>query len=171
MQSKVYVISDTHFGHANIIKYCDRPFNDADQMDSMLIKNWNEIITPDDIVWHLGDFALKNKEKTINYFRRLNGRKMLVLGNHDIFPEQFYRDLGFQYVSRFPIIYDKKIILSHAPIDKDQKIGDFFNIYGHVHNKREEYRDDNSYCVSVENINYRPILINEVLAKIKAGEK
>ena len=109
MQSKVYVISDTHFGHANIIKYCDRPFNDADQMDSMLIKNWNEIITPDDIVWHLGDFALKNKEKTINYFRRLNGRKMLVLGNHDIFPEQFYRDLGFQYVSRFPIIYDKKI--------------------------------------------------------------
>ena len=57
----IWFTSDTHFSHCNIIKYCNRPFKDVDEMNKILIQNWNNVVRPDDIVWHLGDFALGDK--------------------------------------------------------------------------------------------------------------
>jgi calcineurin-like phosphoesterase family protein len=79
----IYFTSDTHFGHANIIKYCDRPFKDTDHMDAVLIEKWNTIVSPADTVFHLGDVALGNIDKSLACVSRLNGYKICVLGNHD----------------------------------------------------------------------------------------
>lgn len=75
--------SDTHFGHANIIKYCDRPFASVDAMNKAIIKNWNSVVSPDDTVYHLGDVALGDINSSLACVGALNGYKILVLGNHD----------------------------------------------------------------------------------------
>lgn len=80
---KIYVTSDTHFGHRNIIKYCNRPFNSVEQMDSCMIDIWNAIIKPNDIVFHLGDFSLAGAEIAGPIIDKLNGKKILIAGNHD----------------------------------------------------------------------------------------
>ena len=77
------VVSDTHFNHANIIKYCSRPFESIEQMNEELIKRWNNTVAKDDIVYHLGDFAFGSKEQLKEILGRLNGRVRLVMGNHD----------------------------------------------------------------------------------------
>lgn len=76
-----WFISDTHFDHLNVIKYCDRPYKDVDEMNEMLVKNWNETVAPDDIVFIVGDFSLS--ERALRFVARLNGTKILVSGNHD----------------------------------------------------------------------------------------
>ncbi len=75
--------SDTHFGHENIIKYCDRPFGSVDEMNKTIIRNWNSYVAPEDIVYHLGDVALGQITDSLNCVSALNGHKILVLGNHD----------------------------------------------------------------------------------------
>ena len=79
----VFFTSDTHFGHANIIKFCNRPFRDIDHMDEELIRRWNATVTPDDTVYHLGDVALGSRERWGSRLSRLNGTIYLVPGNHD----------------------------------------------------------------------------------------
>lgn len=81
----VFFTSDTHWGHAAIIRYCKRPFANVRDMDEAMIANWNAVVRHDDnVVWHLGDFAHGADAKHVrSVFRRLNGRKMLVIGNHD----------------------------------------------------------------------------------------
>lgn len=78
-----WVTSDTHFGHKAIIKYCNRPFKDAKTMDRTMIKRWNRVVQPKDTVYHLGDFGLTSKKRKIKIFNKLNGKKILILGNHD----------------------------------------------------------------------------------------
>ncbi len=80
MPSNVYFISDTHFGHSKMMKYCGRPFASVEEMDEGLISKWNARVPPTGTVYHLGDFAFRNHE---DYLRRLNGRIHLILGNHD----------------------------------------------------------------------------------------
>jgi calcineurin-like phosphoesterase family protein len=77
-----FFTSDHHFWHANVIKYCDRPFTSVEQMNEMLIKNWNDIVGPDDEVYCLGDFSMAFRPVEA-YTNRLNGKKYLVPGNHD----------------------------------------------------------------------------------------
>lgn len=79
----VFFTSDTHFGHENIIRYCDRPFKDTDEMDEAIIARWNETVSPEDTVYHLGDIALGQIAKSLPKVARLNGYKIAVLGNHD----------------------------------------------------------------------------------------
>jgi calcineurin-like phosphoesterase family protein len=79
----IWFTSDTHFGHANIIKYCERPFRDTDHMDAVIVDNWNSIVSPEDTVYHLGDVALGTIDKSLANVGRLNGYKILVIGNHD----------------------------------------------------------------------------------------
>lgn len=78
-----YFTSDTHFGHGNIIKYCLRPFADAGEMDRAIINNWNEIVKPEDTVYHMGDVAFTSPERAKHILSVLNGHKILILGNHD----------------------------------------------------------------------------------------
>lgn len=78
-----WFVSDTHFGHKNIIKYSNRPFNSVEEMDALMIQNWNKLVKPNDTVYHLGDFAFGKFEFVRDVIRELNGKKHLILGNHD----------------------------------------------------------------------------------------
>jgi calcineurin-like phosphoesterase family protein len=86
---KTYLISDTHFSHKNIIKYCNRPYADEHDMDYELIKNWNSVVKKGDTVFHLGDVCLDRKYSTIDqWFEKLNGNITVILGQHDKLPEK-----------------------------------------------------------------------------------
>lgn len=78
-----FYVSDTHFGHENIIGHCNRPFSSVAEMDAYLIDQWNSVVGPDDLVYHLGDFSVPDAAYARRIFDQLNGRKILVLGNHD----------------------------------------------------------------------------------------
>ena len=156
----IYLISDTHFNHKNIIQYEGRPFKSTEEMNDALIENWNAVVKPEDTVIHLGDVGLGPKEKIAPIVQSLKGRKILVMGNHDNLSEQAYRDMGFWTVSRFPIVYDGFYIMSHAPIQLPNKTC-YKNIYGHVHNDPNYVDTPYSQCVSVERINYTPFLLYE----------
>lgn len=155
--SKTFYIADTHFGHANIIKYCDRPFKDIYEMTEVLVNNWNSVVSEDDEVWFLGDFTLShNKEIITKLVSRLNGHIYMVMGNHDYLSIAEYMACGFEKVYDMPIIYNNFYILSHEPIFMNENMP-YFNIYGHVHNNSiYADRTKNSWCVSVERINYTP---------------
>ena len=81
-ETKIWFTSDTHFGHKNIINFCERPFKDTDEMDEFIINNWNSKINKDDIVFHLGDFAFASNKRWQELICRLNGKIYLILGNH-----------------------------------------------------------------------------------------
>ena len=157
---RVFIISDTHFGHEAIIRYCNRPFTSVEEMDQIMIKRWNETVSNNDIVIHLGDFSFYGKDKTREIIQKLNGKKILIMGNHDNYSEQFYRDAGFHTVSRFPIIYDNFYMLSHAPLQLTETTC-YFNCYGHVHNDNKFVDNATSRCYSVERTGYRPVLLFE----------
>lgn len=105
----IFFTSDTHFGHKRIIELCDRPFDDITHMNEMLVYNWNSVVSVEDTVYHLGDVALGPIEDSLKYISRLNGNKILIVGNHDrMFPpmaknrpekiaewERRYIDAGF----------------------------------------------------------------------------
>lgn len=160
---KYFTISDTHFGHENIIQYCNRPFKNVEEMDKILIKNWNETVSNKDVVIHLGDFAFCSKERAREICSELNGRKILIKGNHDNWPDEFYKEIGFDYVSKYPIIWGGTpdnngfYIMSHAPLILSETTP-YFNFYGHVHNDPKFSDTPTSRCVSVERIGYRPYL-------------
>ena len=79
----IYFISDTHFNHNNIIKYCNRPFKSINEMNQTIINNWNKTVKADDEIYHLGDLVLGKKEEMYNTVSNLNGKKYLIRGNHD----------------------------------------------------------------------------------------
>lgn len=161
---KVYIISDTHFSHKNIIDYCNRPFQTVEEMNNTMINNWNRVVTNNDLVIHLGDVGLGSKEQVSSIIQQLNGRKMLIMGNHDHFREKDYRAMGFETVSRFPILWNKNFLLSHAPLDISESVP-YFNIYGHVHNDERYTNTSNSCCVSAERIDYTPIFLYDTITK------
>lgn len=154
-----FVIADTHFYHKNIIDYCKRPFNSVEQMNIELIKNWNDFVSNKDTIYVLGDFALTNKEKIKELCEKLNGKKILIKGNHDNYSNQTYRDCGFYEVSEYPILYKNFFWLSHEPLVLNETTP-YANIYGHVHNDEKYHNTLNSKCVSVERTMYRPISID-----------
>jgi calcineurin-like phosphoesterase family protein len=165
-----FVISDTHFAHTNIIKYCDRPFSSAEEMDETMIANWNSVVTPDDFVYHLGDFAFGrgSKELIEPYARRLNGRIILIRGNHDRETNGWYERKGFWSVyggEFFHYPMDDKVLLSHRPYPTKLP---YINIYGHIHNLFE-ITSPNYKCVCVEKLNYTPIDLDELIKEIKHG--
>lgn len=157
---KVFVIADTHFGHENIIRYCSRPFKSVCDMDEAMVKNWNETVSNSDTIIHLGDLGLGSKDYIRGIVSRLNGKKILVYGNHDNWSESFYRDIGFAYVSRFPILYADFYLMSHAPLILSDTTP-YFNCYGHVHNDARYTDTATTKCFSVERIGYRPALLFE----------
>lgn len=134
--------SDHHFGHKNIIEYekKSRPFETVEEMNEIMIDRWNKVVKPQDKVYHLGDFAFG--KKNIAIAERLNGRKILILGNHDCYPMTEYQPYFYKI---FGILYWKKCILSHMPIhsynqnDHVKSYGiiapSFLNLHGHLHSK------------------------------------
>ncbi len=161
--SEKFFISDTHFGHRGILTYegANRPFNSLDEHDEALIERWNNTVKDDDKIYHLGDFCLNRK--ALQYARRLRGRKILIMGNHDVFRTQEYLDVGFERVHG--VLQFENLILSHIPVHTNQVDHRFFaNVHGHLHSKRV---DDWRYLnVSCEHINLTPISLEEVYSRI-----
>ena len=166
---KTFFIADTHFNHTKIIDYCNRPFSNTEEMDKQLIDNWNSTVGKEDIVYHLGDFALGNIEVIKKYREQLNGKIFLVQGNHDGYSMRKYYEAGFDKVYDKPIIYQDFFILSHQPqpLFMTESMS-YANIYGHVHNNPQfiDYTY-NTFCVSCERINYKPILIDNIVDKMQ----
>ena len=168
---KTWFISDSHFSHKNIIDYCNRPFLSIEEMNDTLIYNWNKIVKNNDRVFMLGDFALCGKDKIIEIGQKLNGRKILILGNHDRASLSTYYNAGFEMVSKFPIIFQDFFILSHEPIEFLPLNTPFVNIFGHVHNDmRFPTITPRGACVSVERWNYMPVEFNQLISLIKSED-
>lgn len=162
MSSNVYVVSDTHFGHRNIIEFESelRPFKTIEEHDEELVRRWNETVGKKDVVYHLGDVYFGQKGHVI--LRRLNGLKKLVLGNHDHYSLHVYQ----QYFSKiYGAFQYSNAILTHVPVHPNQLERRYkMNIHGHMHSKK---MDDPRYqCVSIEHTDLRPVLMNEVLARV-----
>ena len=163
---KIFFIADTHFGHQAIIHYENRPFESIDEMTTALINNWNNEVSNGDTVFLLGDFSAYEINKNISICKRLNGHKILIMGNHDTESEKYYYDCGFESVSKYPIIYDNFWILSHEPMYINLNMP-YANVFGHVHGN-PLYTDysKQSFCVSAERINYTPIEFNDIKRKM-----
>lgn len=132
----IYFISDTHFNHTNIIKYCNRPFKDVYEMNEVLIDNWNKTINEDDEIFHLGDLALGGKANFKDIARNLNGKKYLIRGNHDNWSVDTYESVGFTVLKNPPIkLSNYKLVLSHVPAQDNQMPEGFVNVHGHIHDK------------------------------------
>ena len=167
---KRFIIADTHFGHENIIKYESRPFNDTEEMNNRLIELWNSVVGKDDLVYVLGDFTLSRRMDVIkNLVSSLNGRKILIMGNHDTRKPKDYVECGFEVATRKPIMVELGVILMHEPFDDPSLIApNYIYFFGHVHANKtlmDEY--SNCMCVSVERIDYRPIDLDRYIRKLR----
>lgn len=166
----MFVISDHHFYHhtsaeRNIIKYCKRPFKDLQEMHYVMIRSWNAVVGKNDTVLHLGDLSFGNKKMVFDIRKKLNGKIYMVKGNHDKHGVKWYSDCGITLIKK-PFT-ENNILFSHARKEDD---ADNINIHGHSHNKIplfENINDVKFYNVSVENINYTPIRIGDLLKKGK----
>ena len=170
---KAFIIADTHLNHKNIISYCNRPFSSVEEMNETIIKRWNSTVGKYDIVYVLGDFALCGKDNIIEITQRLNGRKRLILGNHDGASIETYRNAGFEYIYNHPIILEDFYILSHYPQFIVPK-GLYANIHGHIHTN-PEFVDvsSRSFCACVERplMNYTPIEFGRIKELMKECEE
>jgi calcineurin-like phosphoesterase family protein len=181
----VFLVSDTHFGHAGVCRFTRndgvtklRPWDDPDEMDEAMVRAWNERVRPTDKVYHLGDVVINRK--ALGTLRRLNGDKVLIRGNHDIFRDDEYR-MYFRELRAYHVM--NGMILSHIPVHADS-LGRFgVNIHGHLHaNRVRKARgvdattgevlygaeiDPRYHCVCVEQTpDFAPILFEDVLKRI-----
>ena len=179
---RTFIISDTHFFHENIIKYCNRPFQNVRDMNATMFNNWNKTVQKNDIVIHLGDISanLLNNHNSLKWIlNNLNGKKILVKGNHDHCSDNFYYKCSFQKIFEYLEIND--YFLCHYPCfenskykqEIEQKYIDIFKkskcskiIHGHNHNNYSNEVspswDDGIFRIntSVEVQNYTPMEFN-----------
>jgi len=180
----VFLVSDTHFGHLGVCKFLRndgvtklRPWTDPNEMDEEMVKRWNDRVRPTDKVYHLGDVVINRKSLSI--LGRLNGDKVLIRGNHDIFQlsdyTEYFRDIRGYHVMN-------GMILSHIPLH-EESLGRFGgNIHGHTHANRvmkargvdartgeilySDEIDTRYWCACVEQTDFAPILYEDVLKRI-----
>lgn len=161
---RTWFTSDTHFGHAKIVKYCDRPFADVDEMNRTIIERWNALVEPEDTVYHLGDFFLCKKEQAIAIRKALKGKITLVLGNHDRFSNGWYKSAGGMtaVVKEAFINKDENgladVYLSHIPIAERKAP---IHLCGHVHEKWKRRGD--TINVGVDQWRFQPITLGDAL--------
>lgn len=163
MSNRIWFTSDTHFGHKNIIKYCNRPFKDTNEMDSALINNWNSVIMPSDTVYHLGDFCFGRLEEQV---RKLNGKKYLIRGNHDHnYKDKRFLEAGFEWVKD---IYELKsvdppIVLCHYAMRVwPRSFHGSWQLYGHSHGTLKDDPNALAIDVGVDCHGYTPISYEKV---------
>lgn len=166
--------SDLHLGHTNIIKYCNRPYANIDEMNNTLIANYNFLVRPKDEVFILGDLALVNKEKAIWFVSRLNGKKHLVYGNHDKPNRRTYEESGlFEWCKDVADISVDgiKVVLSHYPFLTWNKSGNgSYNLHGHCHGGLQPDNHSLRMDVGVDPNGYVPINF-AAIQKVMSGKK
>lgn len=176
----IWVISDTHFGHENIIQFCNRPFKNVYRMNTVLMDNWNSVVKPNDKVYHLGDVYFGGgfgSEYWDKYLSMLNGKKRLILGNHDNGKDPLLQKY-FEKIDVWRIFGDLGLLLTHVPVHPTTLLEHprrhaVFNVHGHTHEKGEPGGDTDNYkCVCVEWTDYYPIHLEELLKIAKSkGER
>lgn len=166
--ANIFVISDTHFGHANILTFQNedgspvRTFSSVEEMDEHMIERWNSVVRPQDHVYHLGDVAMK--KQFLDTLGWCSGHKRLVRGNHDIFRTK-------DYLKYFDEIYACRVldgmIFTHIPIHPES-LGRFTaNVHGHVHGQPQGKYGPKYYNVSVEVMDYTPISLEDLKVRIR----
>lgn len=167
----IWVISDTHFGHRNIIDYCKRPFKDVQHMNYAIRDNWNSVVKEGDIVYHLGDVYMgwNDKQDIGQFLASLNGRKRLILGNHDEGKDVILHK-AFQKIMVWRMFPEFGLLLTHVPVHNsslyrgatgnEQESPKLLNVHGHIHENPSPSPDHRN--VSVEQIGYTPIHIEEL---------
>ena len=184
---KLFVISDMHYGHKNIIEYCKRPFETVNEMNEIMRTNWNNTVGQNDVVINIGDLSANirtdnQQEELKKYLLSLNGTKILLRGNHDHFSDDFYKQSGFRIVQDYMSI--GKYFICHYPIyteskyskPVDTRMKKIFNnsecteiIHGHTHNNQGNvikslWKDKiPRYNCSVEVINFTPIPFEDLI--------
>ena len=190
----LWFTSDTHFSHVRIIELCDRPFKDIQHHNEMLVKNWNEVVSLEDQVFHLGDVALGSFVDSIQYVGRLNGEKYLAAGNHDRVSSlesaarqarfrPAYEDVFHEVLSEREdvLIGGHSVQMSHYPYSGDSHVDDRFAelrphddgrvlLHGHTHSKEKVSRSKAGTLqihVGVDAWDYRPVSEAQILALIE----
>ena len=172
----VFLVSDTHFGHAGVCRFLRddgtklRPWDNPEEMDEEMVKRWNETVRPNDKVYHLGDVVINRR--ALKTLHRLNGDKVLIKGNHDIFRLDEYTE-HFRDIRSYHVM--NGMILSHIPVHEESLYRFGTNIHGHLHSNRVMRTDrfgvttidPRYYNVCVEQTDFRPILFEDVIERIK----
>ncbi len=167
---KIYFTADIHFGHKNIIKYCNRPYSDVHEMNKALTDNWNSVVSDNDIVYQLGDFAFGTFDK---YIHRLNGTIISIRGNHDRVRQmrkfgKWHQTIDFEYdgvrflLNHKPILPGDKDSDVHLDVDQDDY--DWI-LCGHVHEKW--ITNGKNINVGVDVWGFKPVSIDQIMELIK----
>lgn len=155
----VWFISDTHFGHNNIITYCRPQFSSVEEMEDSIITNWNAAIRPQDLVYHLGDFGWKTSDaKRVRPL--LNGAIRLIVGNHDDIPSLAAAGL-FQRIYLWKQFPDEGFTASHIPMRFNQLRHSAKNLHGHVHGNLDGLEDFHR-DISVESTGFAPVHFDDI---------
>jgi calcineurin-like phosphoesterase family protein len=172
-----YYFSDTHLGHANVIRMNKRPFNNVDEMDDTILRNINSVVTNNDDLYLLGDVCYKSGRNPVEYLRNMNGKKHLIIGNHDgkILKDPECRRY-FVEIEKILNIKDKlhgeekMIVMCHYPmVEWDGFFRGSIHLYGHIHNITENQaykilrKIDNAYNVGADILEFVPRTLDEVI--------
>lgn len=177
---EVFFTSDTHFFHKNVIEYCNRPFNNVEEMNEGIINLWNEVVPKDGIVFHLGDVCFGGKTRLEAVVPRLNGTIYLIRGNHDVknIPPYLFKDVYEQLMIKVvgdEEIPEQKIFMHHFPfLTWPEKEQGCWQLFGHLHlkndiNNRNPIKDKlsiNQLEIGVDGHNYLPYSFHEIKEKI-----
>lgn len=163
---KIFVISDTHFGHENILKFKDAQgshfrgdlFSSVEDMNDCIVSLWNDTVADTDIIYHLGDVFFGDGHKVLPL---LKGRKRLILGNHDNGKSKYLQDC-FQKISMWRMFPDLGCVLTHVPILIPEFAKFKYNVHGHIHQNQSP--SGTHINVSCEAVRYRPVDIEELMA-------
>jgi calcineurin-like phosphoesterase family protein len=172
----IWFTSDTHFGHKFIIDVCNRPFKDVHDMNLSLTEKWNNIVSKNDTIYHLGDFAFGTKKLFRELKERLNGNIILIKGNHDgnnILQYNNNRQYFNEVYERLEIrLDDYFLVLDHYPLlnwhwqEKEKSI----NLHGHCHGNLT-IKQINQYDVGVDSNNYVPISLEQIINNLKNEDR
>lgn len=165
----IWVWSDLHFGHNNIIKFSDRPYRDTVEMDEELIDNFNRLVGPDDVSIWVGDVSFRGYTETAKILYRLPGYKILIAGNHDMEKKKGVRKMPFDEVH---IVYnlqigETKVAFTHYPMDNLPI--DWVNVHGHIHKNKHfnEVETTTHINVNCEFQDYRPIPFQQIINQVE----
>lgn len=166
--SRIFIVSDTHFSHANFLRFKDengnliRNFSCVEEMDEFMVTRWNSVVEDQDIVYHLGDCYFADGHK---HLPRLKGRKRLILGNHDNAKDQnLHRH--FQKISMWRMFPEYDCLLSHVPVHESSLFKVRWNLHGHIHQQASPTPRHINCSVEVQD--YIPKLITDLVPKIPA---
>lgn len=168
-QSDIWLVSDTHFNHKNLLNFKDkqdnlvRPgFSSVEEMNEVMIENWNVLVKPNDTIIHCGDVCFGEPWEYHKILKRLNGKKILIVGNHDKHIKYLIPFFEQVLVSlKINDYFSEKVLLTHYPIN-EFSLPNMLNIHGHIHEKIIENERYKNICV--EHTNYSPIHIDSLIS-------